>query len=190
MHVLHKVLARLDELGIELSEDKPKEEQLLEVRKEVLSTLDEYAAGVAYDWREDTAGRWANIYPNNVILGKYDSQNLISEIKNAKAYQDETVMDAIKIIDGNNSVSLMDFWKMIQNSSFSSPRTEDGKTSEEKSKIYVSACYLRDYIGGKFTWNIPFIDPIRDDVVITDSTIKEIIDSPENFALVFVDCHY
>lgn len=77
MHKLQRVLVRLSDVFL-TPESKTREQLEEGVRSYAKAMTDDYE-GVVFDWREtETAGRWADEYPCNVIFAKDDTENFIS----------------------------------------------------------------------------------------------------------------
>lgn len=179
MHYLCKILAMPDELGIDLSGDESKEEQIVNIRREVLYALDE--STTAFDWRTDDAGRWDESYPNNVIIGKYAPETLISEVKKIVDIQNKSVAEAIEIAKNSNIVNLTDLWSWIIQTPYNDNNLWETSLAIE---------HLKDYLGGNFNHTTHVLDLTTGSSVITNETLSEVVEFPEKFVLVLVDCHF
>lgn len=72
MHYIHKILVKTN------SKDKD------EIRGQAVEETEQFWNTV-YDWREtDTAGKWSDKYPDNVIIGSEDIEALIKAVEESR----------------------------------------------------------------------------------------------------------
>lgn len=186
MHTLHRILANLEDIGIDLSDlsDKSKEEQMSIVRREILYTLDEVSRPYAFDWHTEDAGRWKDKYPNNVILGSYDVQTLVSELKNIKECQNTDMVNAINIASKYGITTLTDLWTYLQN-----PQQPKNFMDKDKVDCSMALYTINNYFGNVYNFDSKFLY-LNENITIVDTQIIDMVtQSPEQYAMVFIDCH-
>ena len=86
MHILNKILVNVKALLGDTA-DMDRCEVMNMVRDHAEQETDCFYED-AYDWREtDTAGQWAQTYPENVLLGSENPEQLREEIADAETAQ-------------------------------------------------------------------------------------------------------
>lgn len=86
MHILHKILVRL-----EPSNDS-KEQLIRNARRTAENATSDFGDDV-YDWREtDTAGRWGSEYAPNVLFAKDNLDRVLKEIEETETMQRSTML--------------------------------------------------------------------------------------------------
>lgn len=86
MHYLHKILVYIPD-ALADADNCDLDETISAVRAYADSETEPYY-GQAFDWREtETAGRWRNVYPENVLLAADDVDYFVEELENAKRNQ-------------------------------------------------------------------------------------------------------
>ena len=186
MHTLHRILADIEDLGINSSDfpKEPKEEILSGVRNTILYWLDDIPRPYAFDWHTEDAGRWKDEYPNNVILGSYDVQTLVSELKNIKECQNTDMVNAINIASKYGITTLTDLWTYLQN-------PQQPKNAMDKDKVDCSMALntINNYFGNVYNFDSRFLY-LNENITIVDTQIIDMVtQSPEQYAMVMIDCH-
>ena len=84
MHYLHKILVYIPDVSKE-ADSMIRDSLVSAIRSHAESETEGFYKEV-FDWREtDTAGRWSDAYPENVLLGSDDSNSLYEAV--AECYQ-------------------------------------------------------------------------------------------------------
>ena len=91
MHTLHAILVDLRNVLTKNPDDD-------RIRAYAEEMTEGYCEEV-FDWREtETAGRWSEIYENNVLRGTEQKKEIIEAIENAKLMQDEHLEYCMKTL--------------------------------------------------------------------------------------------
>lgn len=97
MHYLHKILVYIPD-ALADADNCDLDETISAVRAYADSETEPYY-GQAFDWREtETAGRWRNVYPENVLLAADDVDYFVEELENAKEI---SVMKSIAVLQNS-----------------------------------------------------------------------------------------
>ena len=165
MHALHSILVHLDTPNGETDEMISEARCIAEERTEAF-------ADNVFDWREtDTAGRWADEYEPNVILGKDNLDRLLKEIKDAEEDQ-KNEMERLK--------EAMHFQTIDQ--MFDDYYQHPGSAWQLKQ--------LAKLLYGEYDFDSRYFDTYDYTARITPETYTKIKKSPSEWALVFFDYHY
>lgn len=121
-----------------------------------------------FDWAvTDTAGRWADEYPDNVLVG----DDVIKRLEKVAEYQKERekeIPEQIRELSGGNICDPKDggllFWYLV------------GELSDRKLERFKSTCpefiYLDEYSGN------------------AGSALAEVRKNPDDYFVVLVDAHF
>ena len=183
MHYLHKILVYIPDVG-QVGSKFPKvsKQKILSFAK----TQTENYEGEAFDWREtESAGRWSDEYPDNVILAADDPDRFLEELGKAKTYKREALCQALKFLEENE---LLDLKKMA------TAILEDEQDSPMESQRLSMAAYslgsIADHLKGTYTYNSYFFDTHRCTSLMHKQIFEEIQEHPQLWALIIFDCHY
>lgn len=177
MHALHKIL-------VKVSQDTTVEE----ARAEAESATQEFGSGIefaanaypVYDWREtDTAGRWEDEYPTNVIFSRDDLDKFIGELRDCMDAQRSAIDHNLKILKRYNSdgVRLKSDIDKIVNDAY-----EYGVGS-------MALLALAELVDGRYTFDSGFFDTTFYTAKINEKTIERVEKAPNEWALVMFDYH-
>ena len=156
MHYVHKILIKTD------SKDKD------EIRDQAVEETEQFWNTV-YDWREtDTAGRWSDEYPDNVILGSENLDALIKAIENSKQSQDAEKEWYYRNL---KSTDLKDI----------------EKSEDHMDKFYL--LQLAKLIYGEYDSDSYFYNCYEGSSTIDDNLFQWIRDNADSVALVIMDIH-
>lgn len=121
-----------------------------------------------FDWAvTDTAGRWSDEYPDNVLVG----DDVIKRLEKVAEYQKERekeIAEQIRELSGGNICDPKDggllFWYLI------------GELSDRKLERFKSTCpefvYLDEYSGN------------------AESALTDVRKNPDDYFIVLVDAHF
>ena len=164
MHALHRILVRLNTTNDETDEMVREARRIAEERTEAF-------ADNVFDWREtDTAGRWADEYEPNVILGKDNLDRLLQEIKEAEEDQ-KGEMELLK-----DSLHFQTIDQMF-NDYYQHPGS------------VWQLNQLAKLLCGEYTFDSCYFDTDAYNARITSETYTKIKKNPSEWALVFFDYH-
>ena len=180
MHSLHKILINVKQFG-----DLERDDLISEVRSYAESETDCFYE-TAYDWREtDCAGRWSDIYPENVMLGKEKPGQILKEVLQCRASQEEELDMCLQQLGSLAECSLVELKQKLWTSNSRKQSIDDG--------TYL-APYLIKNIGkllnGDYYYDSFFFDTSDFTAKISSKTIEEIKSAPQDWALVFFDQHF
>ena len=176
MHALHKILVRIDGDGIHETDGMSREEIMDNARDSAASATEDFTQ--VYDWREtETAGRWENAYPRNVIFSADDIDSFINEIMDCKKEQDAEIEVCAKRI--RESIGCMDLNQII-----------DRNMDEVRNhSLLFELKLIAELLAGDYVFDSMFFDADFYTAKITKGTIDKVRKNPDDWALVMFDCH-
>lgn len=184
MHILHRILVPLTRNN-GLDKIVNRKELIDRIRAYAESETNEFYPSV-YDWREtETAGRWSDLYPENVLLGKEVPERLLKEVEKCQQEQTDTLKEHLKALTDISDDKLSVLVKKIN--SFSD--SEKVILSDASLAAYRLNC-LSMILYGKYYYESYFYDVDSYTAKIDYNTIKKIKEKPSNWALVLFDCHF
>lgn len=184
MHILHRILVPLTN-GNGLDKIADRMELIDSARSYAESETEEFYPSV-YDWREtDTAGRWSDRYPENVLLGKECPEHLLKEVEKCQQAQKDTLNEHLKALTDISGDKLSVLVQKITDY-YDSGKTLLGDTSLTAYRLNCLSMIL----SGKYYYDSYFYDTDSYTARIDLNTIQKIKENPDNWALVLFDCHY
>ena len=173
MHILHKILVCINGYSPVISADR--EDLINEVRHRAEAMTDEYC-GEAFDWREtDTAGRWSDAYPVNVILSRDNIDRFVDELKGCIELQMSEMQHHL-----DNICKISSDIKTL----FDIERSSPGSVPS-----WDLRC-LSELMCGVYNCDSGFYNTEEYTAKITELTIETIKSSPDDWALAMFDYHY
>lgn len=173
MHALHKILVRINGHTPIIATDR--EELINEIRHRAVSMTDE-DYGKAFDWREtDTAGRWSEVYPVNVILSRDNIDIFVEKLKDCLESQISEMRYHL-----DNICKVSSDIKTLFDIECSSPGSVPS---------WDLRC-LSELMYGIYNFDSGFYNTEEYTAKITESTIEAVKSSPDDWALVMFDYHY
>lgn len=185
MHILNRILVNVEE-ALEGKCDIDRSEVISMVRNYAEQETDCFYA-IAYDWREtDTAGRWAAQYPENVLLGSEDPDQLCKEIAAAEISQKERLDSCLKILEEYASMPFSELVQTIWTRHVSLP------VNATFAADMASTCFIiiAKLLTGEYFSNSLFYDTDKRTARINPYTYMKIQENPGDWALVFFDQHF
>ncbi len=171
MHMLHRILVHKVN-----QQEGDRNDVIADARYDAESQTERYADRV-YDWREtDSAGRWADIYPENVMLSSDSLQKFISELEDVRNYQVGEILRYAKRIREQGFDSVEKLVACYQ-------QGEVGRIP------YWELKQLAEFLYGEYTFDSGFFNIYQWDARVTAETIEEVTKSPNEWALVMFDYH-
>lgn len=169
MHALHRILVKLEDPNT----DPEKIKKFAEIETE------EYQDEV-YDWREtETAGRWTDIYPYNVIKGKDTPNKMMEDLISLKTKRDIEIQYRLnKLKEEVHSLNLDDILK----------KHSSGDNNTKYGLAY-NLQSIANFLGGYYTFDSMFYNTHTCDSIIDGQLIEEIKANPEEYAVVLFDYH-
>lgn len=179
MHYLHNILVNISDMKRRLNIDGPitKNDIRLYAAAETECFADE-----VYDWRSiATAGRWSDIYPENVMLAKDDINSFVKVLERLSEHQRSLVEYHIKEIrDDLGEKSLLDD---IEDRLRNGPDTPYDRLSYDLDMLV-------SMLLGRYTSDACYYNTSTySSKMIRDKDIETIKEKPEDWALVFFDLH-
>lgn len=169
MHALHKILVRVDD------KDANRKEIIATARAEAQELTEEFYDR-AFDWREtDTAGRWEDMYPENVLLSKEGIDKFVRELEAVRNYQHDQITMCVQQI---NKVST-DLETIVENNI----------DVVQDHGILFEIKLLAELLSGDYVFDSGFFDSDWYSAKLTDGTIDKVKKDPDGWALVLFDYH-
>lgn len=182
MHYLHRILVYLPDV---VSTEKMEEKELLEAVRLYADTETECFYQNAFDWREtDSAGRWSDMYPQQVYLASSDVNWFMNELQQVMLSQRteiDSCMEQLKSSVGNN---LEDIVNGLWNRS-SMYDAADGYSMMIPYYFYKVACHLH----GNYQSDSYFYNTHDYTARLYNSDLDTIRQEPDKWALVMFDYH-
>ncbi len=187
MHYLHKILVHVPS-AIQMNDDTTYEEVLAAVKSHAQTQTEDYYQQ-AYDWREDeSAGRWAEEYPDQVYLAIDNVGWFLKELEEIPNFQKaelDFAFEQLATTVGTNLKDIIDgLWG--RDSGEITLKSENGFSS-------MTAFYLRNIAGilyGTYRCDSYFFNTYNHTARLYKSDLEEINRNPQDWALVMFDCHY
>lgn len=172
MYYLPKILVRINA-------NADREAKIRSARYIAESETEDFYEKV-WDWREtDTAGRWADKYPINVILAEDNVDAFVKQLNHCKSLQMETMKDDLKTIQNGEFFQL-----------FKEGKLEDIYNRPTISSLGPDLWRLHRIIkilSGKYNPNSYFYSADDRNSRITDELMNAIRKNPKEYALVVFD---
>lgn len=173
MHTLHKILVNIREIDSMILDRT----ELIERTRSIAEEFTECFYEVAFDWRvTNTAGRWENQYPCNVIFSKDDIRKFVSELEECATYQQAEIDNLLNIISETSS-DIKELVELCKNGS------RLGSCLEWQ--IY----HLGKLLYGIYDSDSGFYDTHICLAKISKKTIEKVRECPDDWALVMFDYH-
>lgn len=180
MHMLHRILVKVSNCTPSCSDRK---EKIYNIRSFAALMTEDYFNQV-YDWRKtETAGRWSDIYPENIIFASDDIDCFVKEIDNSIKIQSDYADSCLSELKNHKSTllsidDLVEQWKNLDAGRY------------DMYHYYYYFKKLADVLYGSYTFDSAFYDTETQCAKVDKQTIKRIRNNPEDYALVFFDYHY
>lgn len=187
MHYLHKILVYIPDVIVEEEtpeDEMPDRDQLLEMIRRHAENETEGFYPTVFDWREtETAGRWEDEYPVNVLLARDDPDRFTAELKQAVDWRDAEIkhcLDQLKSTVGTDLEKIAEGLRM-------------GKGREEKDGFnYLTDFYLHSlsaHLHGEYRCDSYFYDTHEYTADLCPAAIERVREDPQKWALVLFDQH-
>lgn len=173
MHALHKILVHLDK---SLAKDVIDRQEIIDrARIEAEYSTESYGDDV-YDWREtDTAGRWSEAFPENVLLASENVEKVIKELLATKICQEDTMKDCL----GHIVELSPDLYGLF----------EKYKEQEMPGLLSYYIRLFAQLMCGDYNFDSGFLDTDTYSSKITRETIEKVRKAPDEWAMVMFDYH-
>ena len=183
MHYLHKILVYIPDVMEELGAIE-KSELANEIRLCAEQRTESYYESV-FDWREtETAGRWQNIYPQNVLFALDDIQRFsdeLSEILQEQKNHIDYALSALKCTVGTDLEKIIDeTWNLKEYS-------DNSEGFSCMTAYYLSN--IASILHADYESDSLFYNSHEYTARLYPSDIEEITKSPGDWALVMFDYH-
>ena len=182
MHILHSILVHLPG-DVPANEGESRKEYLERIRSYAEEETDEFHES-AYDWRETaTAGGWADEYPENVLLGSEDGKKLIRELKRVQESQTQEIKCNMAQLVHCFGDQLSGIVSGIQKGSVRG-------TPIQASYYAFLLKKMAKLLDGEYFYDSCFYDTAKYTAWLDETTMREIQEKPQDWALVFFDYHF
>lgn len=186
MHILNKILVNVKALLGDTA-DMDRSEVMNMVRDHAEQETD-YFYEDAYDWREtDTAGRWAQTYPENVLLGSENPEQLREEIVDAETAQKEELDTSLKMLEGYARMPFNELVQTLWERRGSLP-VDASSFAADMATYHIKK--IAKLLSGEYFYDSFFYDANEYTARISPNTYKKIQENPGDWALVFFDQHF
>lgn len=180
MHILHKILVHLPS-DVPADEGDSRGEYLERIRSYAEEETDEFYE-TAYDWREtESAGRWKDEYPENVILGSESEKRLLRELKETLDSQSQEIQSCTNSLIEGLGDQLSGIVSGIQKGS--SPPIQGDHFAYLLKK-------LGKLLDGEYFYDSLFYDTTEYTAKINEATVAKVQEKPQDWALVLFDYHF
>lgn len=184
MHCLHRILVYIPEVADDVKNTN-KAELIDLIRSCAEERTEDYYEQV-FDWREtDTAGRWEDMYPENVIFAKDNPEQFIKELTECLSLQKSEIESDFAQLKCTVGTDLEQIKEGLWNRK--SYDDKQGKCTN------MTAYYLRNIsklLYGEYTFDSGFYNSHEYTARLYQSDIEEISKNPNDWALVMFDYHY
>ena len=182
MHALHKILVYVPEVPMDIACSQA--DMVLNIRDYAANMTEGYQ-GYVFDWREtDTAGRWSQIFPENVLLGSEGTSMIERELLEAAEAQKNELEESIQSLaawqNGNVPQMAHNLWNIRADS-----------TPDNLSEYLAPYMFLKigKLVYGEYTFDSCFYDTCANTARITEQTLEKVNAAPSEWALVLFDYH-
>lgn len=183
MHYLHKILVYIPDLPINTT-TYDKDALIDEIRHYAENTTDEYHMK-AFDWRDtDSAGRWSDDYPENVIFAKDDIDRFIREVNQAVEAQKLEIYACLAQLENTIGIDL----KKIVSGILSRDSYLESKDGVDCMTAYYLYC-ISAHLNGEYRFDSYIFDAHKYTSRVFPNNIAHIKENPEKWALVMFDYH-
>ena len=182
MHILHRILVHLPG-DVPASEGESRGEYLERIRSYAETETEDFHE-IAYDWRETaTAGSWSDEYPENVLLGSEDGKRLIRKLKKVRENQAQEIRCNLESLLNCFGDQLSSIVAALQKDSVGSlPMRVSHYTFQLKK--------MAKPLDGEYFYDSYFYDTAKYTARLDETTMREIQEKPQDWALVFFDHHF
>ena len=183
MHCLHKILVYIP--------DAVTDEKVFD-RESLLGAIRCHAENEtacfyedAFDWREtETAGRWEDEYPVNVLLARDDTERFIDEMKKALGARDGEIQHCLNQLKSTVGTDLEKITEGLRM----------GKDREQKDGFdHLTGYYLRNlsaHLYGEYRCDSYFYDTHEYTANLRPEDLEQVREEPQKWALVLFDYHF
>lgn len=187
MHYLHRILVYIPDC-CELKTSR--KEKIKEIRCYAESMTEEYD-GPAFDWREtETAGRWADEYPQQVYFAADNIEWFEKELKDVQMIQKHEAEKCLAEIKTSVGTDLEKIYKILsERKMYFDEQTEKKVSGCDRYMVAYYLHHLSEILHGDYCSNSYFYDTHEITASLYDSKIEQIKAEPQNWALVMFDYH-
>ncbi len=185
MHYLHKILVHIPS-ATDAEPDAPKEDILRDVISHAKSETEGFYER-AFDWREDdSAGRWADTYPQTAYIAADDLEWFLKELAEVETSQKCEIDFCLEQIYATGVTDLKELSEKLWSREAKDYSVRTGVTE-------MTAYYLRclaQHLYGEYRCDSYFYNTKDYTAHLYKSDIETIKQNPSEWALVMFDYHY
>lgn len=183
MHALHKILVYIPE-AVSDPKNYTRQELINEVRLYAEMNTDDFYLTV-FDYRTtETAGRWKNQYPVNVLFAKDDIAKFLQELTITKELQHQEIQQNLLSLKEMIGTDLEEIILEIEKLKAKSDRTEKIDSMADYFLYQIAAL-----LNGTYTLNSYFYNVANCTARLYQGDLTEVENAPDDWALVLFDCH-
>lgn len=183
MHYLHKILVYLPE-AIPDREGVSRNDVISAVRAYAENVTEDFY-GTVFDWREtDTAGRWSNRYPVNVLLCEEDTERFQKELSEAREGQEKEIRFCMEHLEQTAGTDLAQIAKTVW------------KQCEPTQKLegvdFMTTYYLNriaSLLNGDYDSDSCFYNSYQYTARLYPADIEKVKQAPADWAMALFDYH-
>lgn len=184
MHILHRILVKIPDAVSDM-ENCENEESIEAIRSYAESETEAYC-GYAYDWREtDTAGRWSERYPINVLFARDDPEAFIQELEDIAENQRREICSCLGELKSTVGTDL----EAIAAGLSRRCDIHAGSGSFSQMTAYYLHC-IAAHLYGEYRCDSYFYNASEYTARLYPDDIEIVKETPEDWALVMFDYHY
>lgn len=184
MHYLHKILVHIPEVTNQAESADNKDTLVQKIRNYAENETESFYQK-AFDWREtDSAGRWSNEYPVNVIFAADDIERFVTELTTAMENQNAESHICLTQLKESVGTNLEEIVQGLQGR-YSCDDSKNGFSFMTPYYFYCLAAQLY----GEYRSDSYFYNTLEHSSCIFQKDIDQIRENPEYWALVMFDYH-
>lgn len=183
MHYLHKILVYIPDVSKE-ADSMIRDSLVSAIRSHAESETEGFYKEV-FDWREtDTAGRWSDAYPENVLLGSDDPNSLYEAVAECYQTQKSEIDHLIALLKSSVGVDIEHIASGIWDRNY-----EDKPKNGFDLLTALHLHRLSDLLYGRYIDDSLFYDAHEYTARIYKNTLAALKEHPEDWAVVMFDYH-
>lgn len=179
MHILHRILVKIHDAVSDMGNCD--NEEIIEAIRSYAESETEAYCGYAYDWREtDTAGRWSERYPINVLFSRDDPEAFIQELEDVAKNQRREINSCLGELKSTVGTDLEAIAAGLS-------RRRDNHFSQ------MTAYYLHcvaAHLYGEYRCDSYFYNASEYTARLYPDDIEIVKETPDDWALAMFDYHY
>lgn len=184
MHYLHRILVYIPDVTDINTKTTDRNEFMEKIRYYAEQQTEPYYLQ-AFDWRDtDSAGRWDNEYPVNVIFAEDDVGQFVQELEETMQMQHDNIQDCLTRLGDSVGTDL----EKIVDGLLSRKAFDDYSGGMNCMTPYYLYC-IAAHLHGEYRYDSYFFNTSGGCSNLFPEDIEAIKEKPQNWALVMFDYH-